>query len=395
MEYADYEYLCRIYSELSGVPTRLYKNEELFKSYAVIKLPRDPLAACFEEVMGIKEHVGYYISSRFHLYGVVNSGEYKIVIGPTAQIMAGESSLRELAFTIDVPKEEAQAFLDGMNQITRLPFENLLMMLCTFNFVANGEKLTTQDIAISHADQEFIKSSLESKRTEDIYETDRGMFHHAVEQEEALMEMIRKGDTESLRQWLAAAPAISAGILASDQLRQLRNLFIVVATLASRAAIRGGLNSEDAFSLSDMYIRKVECLTQQSSIMNLEYNMIIEFTEQVEKIRHGKNPTKLAVDVANYVHRHLSETISTEKMAKEFFLSRTHFSAKFKKETGMTLTDFILKEKTEEAKRLLRYSDKSAASIGAYLGFSSHSHFCKVFKKYANMTPDEYRKKYF
>ena len=54
-------------------------------------------------------------------------------------------------------------------------------------------------------------------------------------------------------------------------------------------------------------------------------------------------------------------------------------------------TDFILNEKTEEAKRLLRYSDKSASSIAAYLGFSSHGHFCKVFKKYAGMTPNEYR----
>ncbi len=78
-------------------------------------------------------------------------------------------------------------------------------------------------------------------------------------------------------------------------------------------------------------------------------------------------------------------------MAREFYLSRTHFSAKFRKETGMTLTDFILTEKTEEAKRLLRYSDKSAAAIAAYLGFSSHGHFSRVFKKYAGTTPGEYR----
>ena len=40
-------------------------------------------------------------------------------------------------------------------------------------------------------------------------------------------------------------------------------------------------------------------------------------------------------------------------------------------EAGESLTDFILKEKTEEAKRLLRYSDKSLTAIGSYLGFSS------------------------
>ncbi len=78
-------------------------------------------------------------------------------------------------------------------------------------------------------------------------------------------------------------------------------------------------------------------------------------------------------------------------MARELFLSRTYLSAKFKKETGMTLTDFILNEKTEEAKRLLRYSDKTASAISNYLGFSSHSHFVRVFRKYAGMTPNEYQ----
>ena len=71
-------------------------------------------------------------------------------------------------------------------------------------------------------------------------------------------------------------------------------------------------------------------------------------------------------------------------------MSRPYLSAKFKKEAGKTLTDFIWKEKTEEAKRLLRYSDKSLSSIGAYLGFSSPAHFSRVFKKYTGKTPSEY-----
>ena len=69
-------------------------------------------------------------------------------------------------------------------------------------------------------------------------------------------------------------------------------------------------------------------------------------------------------------------------------------SAKFREDTGETLTDFILKEKTEEAKRLLRYSEKTATAIGAYLGFSSPGHFSRVFRKYAGCSPAEYRERY-
>ena len=90
----------------------------------------------------------------------------------------------------------------------------------------------------------------------------------------------------------------------------------------------------------------------------------------------------------------MSEAITTEAIAKELYMSRSYLSRKFSEETGETLTDFILRQKTEEARRLLRYSDKPLTSISAYLGFSSQSHFTRVFKKYTSLSPGEYRQRY-
>ena len=69
-------------------------------------------------------------------------------------------------------------------------------------------------------------------------------------------------------------------------------------------------------------------------------------------MRLGKQPSKLTIDVANYIQHHMSEPITVERIAEELFLNRSYLSRKFKEETGETLTDFILKEKAEEAKRL-------------------------------------------
>lgn len=173
----------------------------------------------------------------------------------------------------------------------------------------------------------------------------------------------------------------------------MKNTFVVTATLVSRAAIHGGMNTEDAFSLSDAFVQKCELLQSLDRITNLQYHMVLDFTERVERIRLGKRPTKLAIDVANYVQHHLSEPITAEAIADQLYISRPYLSLKFKEETGETLTDFILKEKTEEAKRLLRYTNKSSTAIGSYLGFSSQSHFSRVFKKYAGQTPGEYRER--
>ena len=51
-----------------------------------------------------------------------------------------------------------------------------------------------------------------------------------------------------------------------------------------------------------------------------------------------------------------------------------------------------MKEKIEEAKRFLQYTNKPITAISAYLGFSSQSHFSRAFKKYTKMLPNEYRK---
>lgn len=58
---------------------------------------------------------------------------------------------------------------------------------------------------------------------------------------------------------------------------------------------------------------------------------------------------------------------------------------------GVYARPSILKEKTEEAKRHLRYSDKPVTAIGSYLGFSSPSYFSRVFRSYVRITPSEYR----
>lgn len=389
----DFGYVSKSIARLFGIPARVYsKGRQVCASFPV-DMPRDPMAVCQDEVFAIEEPVGYYASPLFHYYGVLNTGGVKIIAGPTSRIMADEQKLKKLAFDADVPADDVQSFIDGMNSIRRIPVETLLQMLCSLYYLLSGTKLELSDIAIHENLQQSLKSDTEKQRTVRRYdeEKEQSSVHNTLAIENALMSIVSKGDSVALKRWASAAPAVSGGLLAGNQLRQMRNTFIVTATLVSRAAIRGGMSEDDAFSLSDAYIQQVELLSTYSGITNLQYHMLQEFTEQVERLQMGKHATKLALDVANYVRNHISEPIRVEKLAYELFISRPYLSARFKKETGISLTDFILGEKTEEAKRLLRYSDRSASVIAAYLGFSSHAHFSKVFRKYSGMTPNDFR----
>ena len=399
MENIDLNYICTTIGNLAGMPIRIFQNSAQIFYRSVIYLPKDPITAFRDEILAVDSHVSYFVTPYFHYYGILNSGEYKIIIGPTFQVKQSDQTLRELAFLCDVTKDETKEFLDGMHSILPMPLDSILQILCVVNYIVNNEKLTINDIAIHEKEQEKLTMTAESERA--IFQFDRDIntaelpeLHNTLALEQTILNFIRQGDTLRLREWIKDIPAVHGGTLAFDQIRQLKNTFIITAALASRAAIRGGMDIDDAFTLSDAYIQKCELMNTIEQITNLQYHMIFEYTQRVEKLRLVKVPSKFIADITNYVHHHLSEPISTEEMAKALFMNRSWMAVKFKQETNMTLTDFILKEKTEEAKRLLRYTDKPITSISAYLGFSSQSHFSRTFKKYTGSLPNEYRKRH-
>ena len=266
-----------------------------------------------------------------------------------------------------------------------------LQILCTINYVLNNEKKSLKDITIIDA----LQDKLISKQNNEMIETTNDFnIHNSYDQEQAIMSIVSKGDVAALKSWLEFAPAISEGTLAKEQLRQHKNIFIVSATLVSRAAIRGGMDVNDAFSISDFYIQRCELLYSLNDITNLQYRMILDYTERVSRLRINQNNSKLLIDVANYIYHHISEPIKTEDIANSLYLSRPYLSKKFKEETNENIAEYIIKEKINEAKRLLRYSNKTLTQISSYLGFSSPSHFSRVFKKHTNLSPSEYKNKH-
>ena len=392
----DLQYLCTTIGNLSGIPIRIFQNYKQTFFYSLTAFPKDPLSIYRQQIFSIHEHVGYLMTPHFHYYGIVNSGRTKIILGPTRQIPETDQELRELAFRADVPEAETDAFLTAMKSIVRMPFESILQMLCTLNHVLNnGEKLTLADIVLYDSELDQLTNRQQRKEAEQKFSTlpdpDAPVTHNTLDLEQTLLRIVRKGQTTALKKWISSAPAIRGGLLAKEQLRQRKNMFIVTATLVSRAAIQGGMDVDDAFTLSDTYIQQCEQTMTPDAITTLQYRMLLDYTERVEHLQFGKRTTKLTRDVANYIQHHMSETITTEQIAEALYLSRPYLSHKFRVESGETLSDFVAKEKTEEAKRLLRYSDKSLTAISSYLGFSSPGHFSRVFRKYTGMTPSEYR----
>ena len=81
-----------------------------------------------------------------------------------------------------------------------------------------------------------------------------------------------------------------------------------------------------------------------------------------------------------------------EEIAEYAGLAPAYLSDLFHKETGLTLSSYLLRRRLEAAKNMLRYSDQKIAEIAEILAFSNASHFHRAFKKETGQTPRQYRR---
>ena len=161
MEQIDFSYLCTVIGNLSGIPIRVFQNEKQIFYHSLVHLPIDPITPYKSEILSIEKHVGYFITPSFHYYGIVNGQSYKIVIGPSILTKSNDQTLRELAFRCDVPADETEEFLSGMKSIVTMPLDSIIQMLCTINYIMNGEKFSLKDIWIFDSEQQKLKTKFE------------------------------------------------------------------------------------------------------------------------------------------------------------------------------------------------------------------------------------------
>ena len=197
MKKDDLTYVCAMVGNLSGLPVRLFDGDKQLFQISMAPLPRDPYLLVKPEITFVDRHVGFYVSKRFFTYGVVNSGKYRIVMGPSRQAPPQEQELREIAFELDVPLDDLTEFISGMKQITRLPLESLVQMLCFLNFVVNGEKLRLNDLIEGGQNQFGLEQERSEQRFKQV-EPDGKTLHNTLAIEQMVMNIIRKGDVAAL-----------------------------------------------------------------------------------------------------------------------------------------------------------------------------------------------------
>jgi AraC family transcriptional regulator len=95
--------------------------------------------------------------------------------------------------------------------------------------------------------------------------------------------------------------------------------------------------------------------------------------------------------VVEYINEHLHQDIKLADLAALLNISQSHLSHMFKQSIGITPYQYLLQQRIERAKQLLKESDRSIMDIALLCGFNSHSHLSKQFRQMTGMAPKTYR----
>ncbi|MGN0327675.1 MAG: helix-turn-helix domain-containing protein [Lachnospira sp.] len=97
-------------------------------------------------------------------------------------------------------------------------------------------------------------------------------------------------------------------------------------------------------------------------------------------------------EIATYIYNHYNEKLVLEDMARQFNLSRSYLSKKFKSSTGFGFKEYIINVRIQHACTLLLETSKSITDIAFECGFNDSNYFGDAFRRIKGISPNKYRK---
>ncbi len=216
------------------------------------------------------------------------------------------------------------------------------------------------------------------------------MLENRYEGERKLMKAVSQGITHKAEQMISNSTELMLEMRVPDPVRNMKNYTIVTNVLMRKAAEQGGVHPFYIDSVSSDFARKVEKIKSVQDGVDMMHDMIYKYCNLVKQ-HATKNYSLLVQKVITIIDSDLTADLSLSRQAELLNVNASYLSTLFKKETGMTLTEYVSKKRMEHASFLLASTNMQIQAVAQNCGIYDVNYFTKMFKKHTNKTPKEYR----
>ncbi|WP_438347765.1 response regulator transcription factor [Paenibacillus sp. FA6] len=168
----------------------------------------------------------------------------------------------------------------------------------------------------------------------------------------------------------------------------LSNIIFVIITLLDSYEIDTVLLNEEKYT----YFRKMD----EAKVVSDAVSLLQSFLDKVRQmIASMDNKDSIRVQqLLDYMHEHYAEQLTLAELSGHFHFNTSYLSSYFSAHTKEGFSEYLNKIRIEKATELLNDVSIMISDISARVGYSDHSYFCKVFKKFTGDAPSAYRRKY-
>ncbi len=139
------------------------------------------------------------------------------------------------------------------------------------------------------------------------------------------------------------------GVLSENPLRNAIYHLVVNCTIMTRRCIAAGMPQEEAYTLSDLFIRRADHCGSVVEVYAVNDEMALEFTARMKRLRSMSVSPKIRKTIG-YICDHIYTRLTVNEIAEQIGYSRSRLSVLFRKETGVTLTRYIQMKKQRSQK---------------------------------------------
>lgn len=319
----------------------------------------------------------------------VSENDKIFIIGPylntdvTAEKIAGQikasdaqQSSKELELfysSLPVIREEHLIFA-AVNSFTKLIFD--------------GE-FESADIRLEKS-AAFIPGTAEIKHITEDDTIGFSVFEDRYKFENELMEAVAKGNSRKAELMMSRFSVLTVEIRTPDTLRNIKNYCIIMNTLLRKAAESGGVHPYYLNKVSSDFAKKTELIDSVDETADFMLTVMRTYCNLVKK-HSVKNYSPIVQKAILKIENDLSGDLTLKALALSSNVSPGYFSALFKKETGISLTEYVNGKRTDYAKHLLKNTNLQIQTIAGLCGVLDFHYFCRLFKKASGKTPTQYR----
>jgi len=276
---------------------------------------------------------------------------------------------------------------------------SVLSIVC---HLRTGRMLQESDLIFRHSllEQSILVSAAVREELMDSTENDAQRMSYA--DESAMLRTVQEGDIESICAIQNSASATkyqslmeeSMGKTAKNRVKHFEYMVCTAIALFCRAAVAGGMDANNAYTLSDVFLQRLERCRTVMEMMELSYEAQLEYATHVRHILDRGSRSSHVEKAKSYISRHMNKAFTINDIAEAIGISRSYLIQIFSQDTGIGVMEYTRNLRIQAAADKLKYTNESISNIAAYLCFNSQSHFGAIFKKAMGMTPRQYREKH-